>query len=61
MMSERKKKTVRTLLAHILVKTVDGFQGMNPKDVVSYIGGEPFIGVVPVEPGLTNDDNQGYY
>ena len=27
---------------------------MNPKDVVDYIEGEPMIGVVPVEPGLTN-------
>ncbi len=38
----------------ILVKTVDEFQGMNPKDVVLYIEGDPFISVVPVEPGLTN-------
>ncbi len=44
----------KIILAHILVKTVDEFKGMNPKDVVSYIEGEPFIGVVPVEPGLTN-------
>ncbi len=28
--------------------------GMNPKDVISYIEGEPFINTVPVEPGLTN-------
>ena len=27
--------------------------GMNPKDVISYIEGEPFINTVPVEPGLT--------
>lgn len=44
----------KIILAHILVKTVDEFKGMNPKDVVSYIEGEPLIGVVPVEPGLTN-------
>lgn len=44
----------KNILAHILVKTVDEFQGMNPKDVVSYIEGDPFISVVPVEPGLTN-------
>lgn len=44
----------KIILAHILVKTVDEFRGMNPKDVVSYIEGEPFISVVPVEPGLTN-------
>lgn len=44
----------KIILAHILVKTVDEFQGMNPNDVVSYIEGNPFIGKVPVEPGLTN-------
>ena len=44
----------KIILAHILVKAVDEFRGMNPKDVVSYIEGEPFISVVPVEPGLTN-------
>ncbi len=44
----------KIILAHILVKTIDEFQGMNPKDVISYIEGEPFISVVPVEPGLTN-------
>lgn len=44
----------KIILAHILVKTVDEFQGMNPEDVVSYIEGEPYIGSVPVEPGLTN-------
>jgi hypothetical protein len=40
----------KIILAHILVKTVDEFHGMNPKDVVSYIEGDPFISVVPVEP-----------
>ncbi|MCM1541851.1 MAG: hypothetical protein NC121_11385 [Blautia sp.] len=44
----------KIILAHILVKTVDEFKGMKPEDVVSYIEGEPFISVVPVEPGLTN-------
>ena len=48
----------KIILAHILVKTVDEFRGMNPKDVVSYIEGEPFIGVVPVEPGLTNAEKE---
>ena len=27
---------------------------MNPNDIVTYIEGEPKIGIVPVEPGLTN-------
>lgn len=48
----------KTILAHILVKTVDEFRGMNPKDVVSYIEGEPFISAVPVEPGLTNAEKE---
>ncbi len=48
----------KIILAHILVKTVDEFKGMNPKDVVSYIEGEPFISVVPVEPGLTNVEQE---
>ena len=29
----------KIILAHILVKTVDEFRGMNPKDVVAYIEG----------------------
>ena len=48
----------KIILAHILVKTVDEFRGMHPKDVVSYIEGEPFISVVPVEPGLTNVEKE---
>lgn len=44
----------KSILAHILVKTVDEFKGMNPKDIVSNIVGTPAISVVPVEPGLTN-------
>ncbi len=48
----------KIILAHILVKTVDEFQGMNPEDVVSYIEGEPFISVVPVEPGLPNIEKE---
>ena len=48
----------KIILAHILVKTVDEFKGMNPKDVVSYIEGEPFISVVLVEPGLTNAEQK---
>lgn len=44
----------KIILAHILVKTVDEFKGMNPKTVVAFIEGKPFISVVPVEPGMTN-------
>ncbi len=48
----------KIILAHILVKTVDEFKGMDPEDVVSHIEGEPFISVVPVEPGLTNIEKE---
>ena len=44
----------KSILANILVKTVGAFKGMDPKDVVKYIEGEPEIGVVPIEPGMTN-------
>lgn len=44
----------KSILAHILVKTVNEFKGMKPEDVVKYIEGEPSISVVPVEPGLAN-------
>ena len=44
----------KSILAHILVKTVDEFKGMKPEDVVKYIEGEPSISVIPVEPGLAN-------
>ena len=33
----------KSILAHILVKTVDEFKGMKPEDVVKYIEGEPSI------------------
>ena len=48
----------RIILAHILVKTVDEFKGMDPKEAATYIEGEPFISVVPVEPGLTNAEKE---
>ncbi len=48
----------KTILAHILVKTVDEFKGMDPKEAVNYIEGEPFISVIPVEPGLTNAEKE---
>ncbi len=48
----------KIILAHILVKTIDEFKEMDPKDVASYIEGEPFISLVPVEPGLTNAEKR---
>lgn len=44
----------KQILAYILVQTIDEFKGMQPEDVVSRIEGEPLIGVVPVEPSMTN-------
>ncbi len=46
----------KSILAQILVKTVEEFRGMRPEDVVPYIEGEPRVGVVPIEPGMTNKD-----
>ena len=48
----------KIILAHILVKTIDEFKGMNPKDVVQYIEGEPYISRVPVDPGSTNVEKE---
>lgn len=53
-MSAKRLLGQKSILAHILVKTVDEFRGMNPKDVVDCIEGTPHISTVPVEPGLTN-------
>ena len=42
---EKAKKLLghKIILAYILVNTIDEFRGMNPKDVVKYIEGEPHI------------------
>ncbi len=48
----------KSILAHILVKTVDEFKNMKPRDVVPLIEGTPYISVIPVEPGLTNTSTE---
>ena len=48
----------KIILAHILVKTIDEFKGMNPKDVVQYIEGEPYISRVPIDAGSTNVEKE---
>ena len=48
----------KIILAHILVKTIDEFKGMNPKDAVQYIEGEPYISRVPVDSGSTNVEKE---
>ena len=47
----------KIILAHILVRTVEEFYGMNPEEIVSYIEGEPYISQVPIESGMTNTWN----
>lgn len=44
------------VLAHILVRTVEEFQGMEIERVVSLIEGDPYISKIPVASGLTNKD-----
>ena len=44
----------KIILAHILAGTVEEFRKMKPEEIVPYIEGEPEIGSVPVEAGLTN-------
>ena len=44
----------KIILAHIMAETVEEFRGMKPEEIVPYIEGEPEVGIVPVEPGLTN-------
>ena len=40
----------KSILARILLKTVEAFKGMSPEDVADCIEGEPVIGMVPIEP-----------
>ena len=53
---EKAKKLLghKIILAYILVNTIEEFREMNPKEVVNYIEGEPYISVVPVKSGMTN-------
>ena len=44
----------KSILAHILIKTVKEFKGMRPGEVADLIEGTPYIGKIPIEPGLTN-------
>lgn len=46
----------KIILAHILAKTVDEFRDMKPEDIVAHIEGDPKVGIVPVDPGMTNID-----
>ena len=48
---EKAKKLLghKIILAYILVNTIEEFREMNPKEVVNYIEGEPYISVIPVD------------
>ena len=46
----------KIILAHILIRVVEEFKGMDADTVASLIEGEPYISQVPVEPGLTNKE-----
>ena len=46
----------KIILAHILIRVVEEFKGMDADTVALLIEGEPYISQVPVEPGLTNKD-----
>ena len=46
----------KIILAHILIRVVEEFKGMDADMVASLIEGEPYISQVPVEPGLTNKE-----
>ena len=46
----------KIMLAHILIRVVDEFKGMDADTVASLIEGEPYISQIPVEPGLMNKE-----
>ena len=49
------KNTADELICTVQVTNYE-FKEMKPEDAVMYIEGEPKIGIVPVEPGLTNTE-----
>ena len=44
----------KQILARIVKATIPGFQDMKPSEIIPYIEGEPLIGNIRIEPGLTN-------
>lgn len=57
--SVKKILSNKIILAHIIVKTIDEFKDMKPKDVVPYIVGDPYISAVPLDANFTNSEYQG--
>lgn len=52
---ERAKRLLsnKIILAHILVKTIDEFYGMDPEEVQNYIEGEPIVFYVRMKDGVS--------
>lgn len=48
----------KQILAYILTNAVVEFQKMEPEEVIPYIEGEKYIGIVPVTPGCTNKTSE---
>ncbi len=48
----------KSILARILIKTLDEFKGMKPDEAEACIEGDVLIGRVPAEPGMTNEQKQ---
>ena len=48
--------TQKPFLANILIRTVEEFKEIEPKVVEQMIEGEPSAGVIPVDPGFTNQE-----
>lgn len=44
----------RSILGHLIVHTIEAYQGMDPMEAAEFIDGEVLIGCVPVNPGETN-------
>ncbi|MCI8284034.1 MAG: hypothetical protein HFE90_02010 [Firmicutes bacterium] len=42
------------ILAYILINTVDEFRELKVSEAAQHIEGEPYISIIPVEPGVTN-------
>ena len=54
--SDKRLLGQKIILAHILIRVVEEFKGMDADTVASLIEGEPYISQIPVEPGLTNKE-----
>lgn len=44
----------KMVIAHLLSNMLEEFRGIPVDEIISLIEGEPYVGIVPVEPGFTN-------